>query len=169
MVLTMSKPLWAENKPRPIISRITIRGTDVFDLESNMTLRRFPYKTINMLHIQTREEVIRRELEFKVGERLDPYLVQETERNLRALSFIRAARIARFPQPDGTVALVVHVQDAWTTEPILNLGGLNKIDTTEVGFREKNLFGFGKTVEFLYESGPGSTFWVPLAIKSPIH
>jgi len=147
----------AEHRQAPIISRITIRGTDIFDLETNVALNKFPYRTINWLHIQTREEVIRRELEFKVGDRLDAFLISETERNLRALSFVRAARIARFPQPDGTVALVVHVQDAWTTEPFLNLGGLNRIDTTTFGFQEKNVLGFGKNLEFQYESGPGST------------
>ena len=70
------------------------RGGSIFDLETNAKLRRFPYSTINALHIRTREDVIRRELLFKVGDRLDPFLIAETERNLRALPFIRAARIA---------------------------------------------------------------------------
>lgn len=140
-----------------VISRITVRGTDIFDLDLNPKLRHFPYTTVNFLHVQTREEVIRRELLFKVGDRYDPFLVQETERNLRALSFIRAARVARFPQRDGTVALVVHVNDAWTTEPQINLGGKNGISETEVGFREKNLFGFGKDIQFMYKKGEDFT------------
>ena len=59
----------------------------------------------------------------------------------------------KFPQPDGTVALVVHVNDAWTTEPQLNLGGQNKISSTEIGFKEKNLLGYGKTAGIFYERG----------------
>jgi hypothetical protein len=140
-----------------VISRITIRGTDIFDLDLNPKIRRFPYTWINGLHIKTREEVVRQQLLFKVGDKLDPFLISETERNLRALSFIRAARIAKYPQRDGTVALVVHVNDAWTTEPQLNLGGINKVEETEVGFKEKNLFGLGKTVEFLYSEGEDFT------------
>lgn len=143
----------ARRRKNPVISRITIRGTDIFDMELNPRLRHFPYTWINTLHIQTKEEVIRRELLFKVGDRLDPFLVSETERNLRALPFIRAARIAKFPQRDGTVALVVHVNDAWTTEPQLNLGGVNKVEETEFGFREKNILGYGKEGEFLYSKG----------------
>jgi len=138
---------------QPIISRITIRGTNIFDFESDAALDRFPYNTANFLHIKTKEQVIARELLFKVGDKLDPYLIQETERNLRALSFIRGARIVKFPQPDGTVVLVVHVNDAWTTEPQINLGGQNKISSTEVGFKEKNLFGYGKTAGIFYERG----------------
>jgi outer membrane protein assembly factor BamA len=152
-------PVFAKSKgasgtvEQPVISRITIRNTDIFDFDTNPALRRFPYNTINLLHIQTKEQIIARELLFKVGDKLDSYLIQETERNLRALSFIRAARIVKFPQPDGTVALVVHVNDAWTTEPQINLGGQNKISSTEVGFKEKNLFGYGKTADIFYERG----------------
>ncbi len=140
-----------------IISRITIRGTNIFDFDSDAALNKFPYNTINFLHIKTKEQIITQELLFKVGDKLDPYLIQETERNLRALSFIRAARIVKFPQPDGTVALVVHVNDAWTTEPQLNIGGQNKISSTEVGFKEKNLFGYGKTADVFYERGDNYT------------
>ncbi|MCG3205312.1 MAG: Outer membrane protein assembly factor BamA [Elusimicrobia bacterium] len=135
------------------ISRITIRGTDIFDFETQTYLRKFPYTTINFLHIQTKEHVIKNELLFKVGDKVDPFLLSETERNLRALSFIRAARVAQFPQRDGTVALVVYVNDSWTTEPQFNLGGQNSIESTEIGFKEKNLFGLGKNVSFFYEEG----------------
>lgn len=138
----------------PIISRIKIRATDIFDFETKPYLDKFPYTWINALHIRTREEIIRQELLFDVGDPLDLYLVRETERNLRALSFVRAARIARFPQRDGTVVLVVHTSDSWTTEPQLNLGGTNRVDEIELGFREKNLLGSGKTLQFLYKRSP---------------
>ncbi len=147
----------AATKDQPVISRITIRNTDIFDMETNVSLQKFPYTAINGLHIKTQEHVIRQELLFKVGDKYDPFLISETERNLRALSFIRAARIAKFPQRDGTVVIVVHVNDSWTTEPQLNLGGQNKISSTEVGFKEKNLFGLGKTVGVFYERGDNFT------------
>lgn len=136
-----------------IISRITVRGTDIFDFESDKALAKFPYTWINALHIKTKEHIIRQELLFKIGEKVDPFLLRETERNLRALSFINSARIAQFPQRDGTTALVVYVSDSWTTEPQINLSGINGVDTVEVGFKEKNLFGFGKTVGVFYNNG----------------
>lgn len=144
----------ARENRAPVISRITIRGTDIFDFDTNPYLRRFPYLWINALHIQTRDSVFRQELLFKVGDRMDPFLVRETERNLRALSFVRNARIVSFPQRDGTVALVVHVNDSWTTEPQINLGGVNRVDDLEIGFKEKNFLGFGKTLEFFYTKEP---------------
>ena len=159
LLAAIALPLSAAPSPAPQakISRITIRGTDIFDMDLNPKIRHFPYTTINLLHIKTRDEVIRQELLFSVGDNYDPFLVAETERNLRALAFIRAARIAKFPQRDGTVALVVHVNDAWTTEPQMNLGGINKVEETQFGFREKNILGLGKEVQFLYSKGKNFT------------
>lgn len=154
--LLLSSAVFAA-KNEPIISRITIRGTDIFDLDTKSYLKKFPYTTINTLHIQTKQEVIERELLFKVGDPVDDFLLEETERNLRALPFIQSARIAQFPQRDGTVVVVVYVSDAWTTEPQMNLGGQNRVDTVELGMREKNLFGLGKRLDFLYSKSPDLT------------
>src|SRR5688500_10820338 len=105
LLLLLAAPaplLAAKSSQQPVISRITVRATDIFDFEFKTYLRKFPYTWANGLHIRTKERVIRQEFLFKVGDRLDPFLIAETERNLRALSFIRAARVAKYPQRDGT-------------------------------------------------------------------
>lgn len=147
-----------EEEQPPIISRITLRATDIYDFDTNPYLNRFPYNWINLLHFQTKRKILEQEILVRVGEVANDFLIAETERNLRALSFIRAARIARFPQRDGTVVLVVHVNDSWTTEPQLNLEGLNKIDDVEIGFKEKNLFGYGKSLSFFYNTDSDTDF-----------
>lgn len=147
-----------QERAAPTISRITVRSTDIFDFETKPYLRRFPYGWINALHIKTKEHVIRQELLFSVGEPLDEFVIQETERNLRNLSFIRAARITQFPQRDGTVVLVVYANDSWTTEPQLNVEGINSFDEVEFAFKEKNLFGLGKSLEFGYTTDSDSDF-----------
>ena len=43
--------------------------------------------------------------------------IQQTERNLRALGFIRDARIERVVLDDGTVKLRVVTDDSWSTQP----------------------------------------------------
>lgn len=141
----------AKKKKYPRISRITLRSTNVFDLESAPYLNKFPYSWINFLHIKTNDRIIKQEFLFKVGDPADPFVLLETERNLRALPFINAARIAQFPQRDGTVAIVVYVSDSWTTEPYIAIGGLNKLSTPQFGFKEKNLFGMGKQIDFSYD------------------
>jgi len=157
-LLLVPSGVWADKKSPttsgPAISRITLRTSDIFNTETSPFLNHFPYSWINVLHIQTKTQVIRNELLFKVGDHLDPYLLKETVRNLRALPFIRAARIATFPQRDGTVAVVVYAADAWTTEPQMNLGRTGGGNTMEVGFKEKNLFGYGKNIEYFIKKTP---------------
>ena len=89
---------------------------------------------------------------------MDDFLLEETERNLRALSFIRAARISKFLQRDGTTVIVVYVNDSWTTEPQLNLSGINKIDDIEFGFKEKNFLGYGKSMSVFYNTNSDNDF-----------
>lgn len=159
-IFALAEKALAEGSP-PVISKITIYSTDIFDLETKPYLKKVPYTWINSLHLQTHKYIIEQELLFKVGDPYDPFKVNETERNLRALSFIRAARVSQFPQPDGTVALVVFASDSWTTEPQLNLSGNNAIDELEIGFKEKNFLGLGKTFEISYtdaDDGTDTTF-----------
>ena len=51
------------------------------------------FRVADRLHIRTREEIIRQELLFAPGDPLDKEAIAQTERNLRALVFLRDARI----------------------------------------------------------------------------
>ncbi len=48
----------------------------------------------NRIHIRTRESVIENELLFHRGEAVDPAILTETERNLRALGIFRDAHVS---------------------------------------------------------------------------
>lgn len=61
---------------------------------------------------RTREETIRRELLFSVGQPLDSGLVAETGRNLRQLAFLGKAEIRVRRDPEG-VEIVVEVEDLY--------------------------------------------------------
>ncbi|MCB9557624.1 MAG: BamA/TamA family outer membrane protein [Deltaproteobacteria bacterium] len=109
----------------------------------------------NIVHVRTREHIIRQELLFVSGERYDPRVISESERNLRALGgtaekagqTLAIARIipCRGSTPNGVVVLVV-TKDLWsirlnmvyqqtgsvvgifdTSPQELNFLGLNKI------------------------------------------
>ncbi len=54
---------------------------------------RWAYSLANKLHVRTREKFILDELLFEVGECLDPLLLEETERLLRAYRFIGDADV----------------------------------------------------------------------------
>jgi len=137
----------AEGQARPaypIIATILIHRDDVFDLD-NPDENHLPYIWANKLHIETREEIIRRELLFTEGDAANPDVLYESERNLRRLSFLHDnTRIETVPRDDGRVDVVVHTRDIWTTKPSISIKRQGNETTGRLSFFEENLFGYGK-------------------------
>jgi hypothetical protein len=107
----------------------------------------------NRLHFKTQPSVIEPELLFSRGQLLDSSHLMETERNLRSLGFLRNASVTSRMTPAGKADVTVLTQDAWTTIPLLGFSDLGGGHVTgEVGITESNLFGFGKTAQFVSRS-----------------
>jgi len=73
-------------------------------------------KALNSIHMNTRKYVIKNNLLFKKGEKVDPSILADNERILRDLSFIDNARIL-ISMPDScsdTVDLTVITKDVWS-------------------------------------------------------
>ncbi len=120
----------------------------VFDVEDAGGA--WPLRLANRLHVQTREEVIRRELLFAPGDDLDPERLAQTERNLRALVFLRDARVEARPAADGDEGdrdVDVRTFDAWSTSPEVRFAQVGRRTLWSVGVSEKNLLGRGQRVE----------------------
>lgn len=135
---------------RPPIGTIEIRGREVFDARGG-GLFAF-HRVANRIHVRTREHVIRRELLFETGEPLDGELLEQTERNLRSLWFLRDARVEtvevdedRDGRPER-VDVVVTTWDRWSLAPRLDFSQVQDRTLWEVGASEKNLLGFGKSI-----------------------
>jgi hypothetical protein len=117
----------------------------IFDLDqlaASGSLRGI-YRLANTLHVKTRESFIRGELLFQVGDCLDPFLLEESERLLRQYVFMARVDIFAVPQPDGTQHVVVDTQDEWTTR--IDFGpsfdGGFRVETLELS--EENVAGRG--------------------------
>jgi hemolysin activation/secretion protein len=146
-----STALTASGAGAPVVSEIEIRIEDVFE-ENGTTPDHWPYRLGNQLHIETKEEVIRRELLFREGEPLDPEALAETERNLRALPFIREARIETFPgDEEGRTGVRVVVSDSWSTKPEGRLAKVGDEWLWAIGITEENLFGRGKLLSAVHD------------------
>lgn len=116
------------------------------------------YRSVNALKISTREEVIRRELLLKAGATFDAFLLQESQRELRLLGFIRRAEIVPHPVPGSDlVDLRVSVQDTWTIIPQFGYSSGTGSQKITAGLAESNLMGFGKRLEALYEENDGNS------------
>lgn len=138
------------------IGKITIDARDIFDT-TQPSESGWIYRTANILHIQTNDGVIRRELLFKEGDPYNPDLIEETERNLRRFSFLRRARISTEETTDGKVNVVVHSKDTWTLEPQADFSRVGNRSKSKIGIVERNLFGTGKRLSVFYNRGLDGT------------
>ena len=166
-MVILALPLQAARPARPwnalearkaAISKIEIEIIDVFDVtkpDENTWLGR----AANHLHISTREAVIRRVLLFSEGEPVRERRIYETERLLRALPFLKDARIEPVVQPDGTVVARVVVKDAWTTQVNLSFSSVGGQKSMGVGVDEKNFLGAGKSVAWDYSKDHERSTW----------
>jgi hypothetical protein len=109
-------------------------------------------RTVRGLHVNTREEVIRRFLLFRVGERCDPVQRAESERILRAQPYLVDARIQVYDDEAGGVRLEVETRDDFSLllEPRLN--GKAPI-FRGIRFGETNLAGTATSARLEWREG----------------
>ena len=131
----------------PVIGEIEVVGHEVFEAGGTA-----PYRFANRLHVRTRERIVRNDLLFESGDPVDYELIEQTERNLRGLPFLRDARLETTEvDSDGdgaTDRLDVRVTtwDRWTLSPRVDFQQVEDRTLWELGVSEKNLLGFGKAV-----------------------
>lgn len=104
---TSRKP--AQSPDGKVIDEILIASEDIVAPTD-------PYpKLLNLVHIRTKPDVIRRELLLHIGERYRTDLAEESGRNLRKLFILAIARVVpvQGKTPD-TVALLVVTKDLWS-------------------------------------------------------
>ncbi len=133
------------------IRQITIRSLDVFSPEE--ASHGWFYRAANAIHVETRESVIRKFLLFQEGDVYNRARLEETERNLRALPFLKSASVTAGPPQDGFVDIEVVTQDAWTTEPGISFGGKGGTTTYSFDLKEKDFLGTGRQLAVAYERG----------------
>lgn len=138
-----------------VISSITIESHNVFDTDLPSE-NNWLYRTANRIHYKTHEPVIMRELLFSVGDRYNAALVAETERNLRALPFIRRAEAVATVNKNGTVDVLVRTYDAWTLELIASYKRAGGSSSVKAGLGEGNILGQGKAGSAVYSNEWGA-------------
>jgi hypothetical protein len=131
-----------------VISQIFVDNNSVFVVGDPELEPRFnwAYRLANKAHARTREGVIRRELLFGEGDCYRPELLEDSERILRAASFIADADVFAVRQGDGTHHVIVETRDEWSTrlEPQFESG--DEMSLTGLELREDNLMGRGQRV-----------------------
>jgi hypothetical protein len=99
----------ASAAPPVRIGTITIRALDVYADDEAGHGR--VYRVANALHPETRDSVIRKFLLFRECDEYRPDRIAESERNLRALHFLKSASVTASEPHDGVVDVTVTTQD----------------------------------------------------------
>ncbi len=119
-------------------------GTSIYD--SSQKKNNFGVRLAKAFHKNTTAKVTRRNLFFKQGDQLSPYLLADNERYLRELKYIQDARILVRPVPNSNFVDVIIM-----TKDIFSLGGSASINSKTKGsaeIREENLSGSGTRIAF---------------------
>lgn len=136
LLIALASPSPAQ-QARERVRAVILQREAVFD---SVEARYWAYRIANTLHVETRENVIRRELLIDVGDPYDSALVAESERNLRALGIFRDVRIDR-ADTDSGIVVVVRTEDAWTTTFGVGAATSGSQSVIDLSLQEANLLG----------------------------
>ena len=140
------------------IGTIQIRNLPIFESEPDADLPA-PYGLANKLHIDTRDSVIESQLLFAKGEQVSERRIEETERNLRDLRYIREPEVKAIGCHDGLVDLEVSAREVWTTNPGFSFERSGGQNSGGIKLQELNLLGRGKQLSFELASDADRSFY----------
>ena len=138
--------------PQGEVSSLVVTIHSIFDTDTSSDGGALPwfYNLANSLHADTNENFVRSEILFAVGDCYDPFRIEESERLLRQLSFIDRAALTVFPQPNGSVHVIVETWDRWTLELSVRARFEEGFEFNGVDIAERNLLGRGIAVRAFY-------------------
>ena len=125
------------------IRKINIQRLNVFGANINNPASNEPKKIENLLnktHVNTNENIIRKNLLFSEGEIISPLLISDNERILRQLPYIDDAMIIVVPVSDEEADIVVFTKDVYSLGGSYVYNGLKK---GSLSIFDKNIFGMG--------------------------
>ena len=101
------------------------------------------FRAANRYHIDTREGVIADIILFREGGRTTAQALEETERTLRAKSYLYDARVLVNRVCGDDIEVVVVTRDVWTLAPQVGFTRTGGEDRVELGLSDGNLAGTG--------------------------
>ncbi|WP_426745205.1 BamA/TamA family outer membrane protein [Myxococcus faecalis] len=108
---------------------------------------------LNIFHVRTRDEVVRREVLLPLGQPYSTRLAEETARNLRALRLFSVVRVVPLVgKTPGTVSLLVVTKDIWSLRLNSDFSAVGSLlQYLRLQGTEQNFLGRGKklAVDFI--------------------
>jgi len=144
---------FATPTPLPTGPQLEIQGAIIGDIRivnGNVFATELPeenkaiFRAANRLHVRTRQEVLRKQLLFKSGDRYSERLIRESARILRSNGYLYDAQIIPIRYQDGNVDLEVRTSDVWSFLPSIDFSRRGGENSFGFELQEGNLLGYGK-------------------------
>jgi hypothetical protein len=137
--------------PQGIISSIVVDSRPIFDPAStSIGALRWTYRTLNLLHINTREDFIRGELLFKEGDCFDQFLIDESYRLVDSHGFMYMEEMRVEDDGAGGHRVYVATRDEWSTKVDAYVTVDAGLNLERFQATEENLLGRGVFGEYTY-------------------
>lgn len=106
-------------------------------------------KALNKAHMHTQTKILRQNIIFESGEKVDPFKLADNERLLRQLRTIRDAKIYLIPRVDNPDIVDVKV----VTQDVISLGAsfsYNKVNNFSFDIYDRNILGTTRDFQVSY-------------------
>lgn len=134
-----------------IITAIDVESRSVYDPESTrIGPLAWTYRFLNLLHVNTNQSFIRRELLFKEGDCFDPFLLQESFRLIDSYGFMMVEDISEFDDGQGGHRVTVITRDEWSTKVDIGPAYDDNLYIERAQVTEENFLGNGIFAEFTH-------------------
>lgn len=135
------------------IGEIDIRVDKIFD-ETNPQENNRLYRFANRVQVLTKKNVIRNQLLFSPGDKINPDDIEESLRILFRRAYILESGLVITRVCDDTIDVRVVVRNAWVIEPRLSFGREGGENSAAIGLKDGNFLGSGSEVALLYKKNP---------------
>lgn len=155
-------PLAAQDAPAPdsaaaevctsgIVTAIDVESRSVYDPESTrIAPLAWTYSFLNLLHVNTNQAFIRRELLFQEGDCFDPFLLTESYRLIDQYGFMMVEDISDYDDGQGGHRVSVITRDEWSTKIDIGPAYDDNLYIERFQVTEENFLGNGVFAEFTH-------------------
>lgn len=145
---------------RDIISSLDYKHLPVFGSTVKDTTKNNPSKwtkPLNKIHVNTQDWIIKKNLTFKEGDKVNPSDLVDSERLIRRLDYVKDARVMiKHGSNRRKADVVVVTQDVFPYSFLLTP---NNDNDALFGLSNVNIAGIGHELEYDYIRGGGSDFF----------
>ncbi|MGL1936540.1 MAG: hypothetical protein OCD01_16025 [Fibrobacterales bacterium] len=149
----------ADSSQTIVVDSIEYEIGDAFDdANASTPYEHWMFNLANKLHIKSKPSVINKNLSFELGDTVTIYQLKESERALRAQTYISDASVSYYTDAHGKNIVRIKSSDHWSTTiaPTLPFFEASS-DAAKFAWGllilERNLLGYGQTLGFNYSSG----------------